>query len=134
MKSVKSENKLVCYFETQLARYGKIVQSGRYKLELVLPLQKWLGYNQITIYNFKTKPKLHNLYIIGALWFPFYLLIFVLVPFLISTFSACAIIFSFYSNCLFKKSFITEWYETVSGYLSLTLSIIGLISLIKFFL
>lgn len=134
MKSVKGENKLICYFETLLVRYGKIVPSGQYKLELILPLEKWLGYNQITIYNFKTKPKFHNLYIIGVLWFPFYLLTLVLVPFIMFIFISSAIIFSFYTHCLFQKSFITEWYEKASGYLSLVLSIIGLISIIKFFL
>lgn len=134
MKALKSDNLLVCYFATFLVRYGKITQTGIYKIEVSLPLKKWLGYHKINIYIGKTKPKFHNLYIIGALWFPFYTLLLLLVPLLMTIFFIFTILFSFYYNCLFRKSFITDWLDTLSGYISLILSIIGVIALIRFFI
>lgn len=125
---------MVCYFQTLLARYGKILHNGKYKLEFLLPIESLGGWSCVTIYYSKKKPKIRNLYLLSVLWIPFYLLLCILIPAIFLVFVLAHIVFGFYYNCLFRKSFITDGYETLSGYISLALSIIGLISLIKFFL
>jgi hypothetical protein len=129
MKSIKGENKLVCYFETRLARYGKVVQSGRYKLELTLPLEKFVGYFPITIYFSKRKPKFHDLYVLGALWFPFYCLLYLCLPVIFIGYTLIQILCAFFYNYLHDSDDILL---RISGYISLILSIIGIISIIKF--
>ncbi len=85
----------------------------------------------INLYSGEKKPKFRNLYAIGALCMPFYLL---LIPFiligmiLVWTFY---LTMGFFTKCLFKEEFITDSVDKFSGYFSLALSIIGLITLIR---
>lgn len=122
---------IVCYFETLLVRYGKLNHNGKYKLELLVPFIEWFV---ITIYYSKKKPLFHNLYVIGTLWFPFYLLAMLIIAAIILVVVFLNIPFGFFYTCLFRKSFINEWYETVFGYISFALTIIGLITVINYFI
>jgi len=133
MKPHKLDNFLACYFETLLVRYGKITRTGKYKIELLLPLDKYLGYSVLPIYFSKRKPIYRDLYVIGFFWLPVYCLLCVCIPILLIVVLLFTVLFSFYMSCLFHKSFITETYEKVSGYISLILSIIGLVSVVKLF-
>ncbi len=121
----------VCYFETFLVRYGKLLHNGKYKLELLLPIMKSIV---ITVYFSKRKPMFHNIYVIGILWFAFYLLSAVLISAIIAIVYLLQIFFGFFYTCLFRKSFISDWEETLSGYISFALSIIGIITVIKWFI
>jgi len=129
--TVFDKTTLVCYFETIFARYGKIIESGKYKLELLVPFIKWMV---ITIYLSKKKPKIHNLYLIGTIWFPFYVVAMLIIAAIVLTVLIIQIPFGFFYTCLYRKSFIDEWYETVCGCISLALTIIGLITVIKYFI
>lgn len=131
--TVFDKRRMVCYFQTLLATYGKILDSGKYKIEFLLPIESLAGWSCITIYMSKKKPKFRNLYVLGALWLPFYLLLCIIIPIIFVLFVIFELTCSFYLSCLFRKSFITERYETISGYISFALSIIGVISIINYF-
>jgi len=121
----------IFYFETLLARYGKIIDKDKYKLELLVPFISWMV---ITIYYGKKKPLFHNLYIIGTLWFPFYLLSMLIIAIVLLVVLILQIPFGFFYTCLFRKSFITDWFDTLCGYISLALSIFGVIAIVNYFI
>lgn len=120
----------ICYFETLLVRYGKIIENGKYKLELLVPFVSWMVF---TIYYSKKKPIIRNLYLIGTIWFPFYVVAALIVAAIVLVFFILQIPFGFFYTCLLRKSFINDWVDTVCGYISLALTIIGLITVIKYF-
>jgi hypothetical protein len=121
----------ICYFETFLVRYGKILHNGKYKLELLLPIMKAIV---ITVYFSKRKPMFHNLYVIGTLWFLFYVLAAILISAIIAVVFTLQIIFGFFYTCLYRKSFISDWDEILGGCISLALSIIGIIAIVNYFI
>ena len=122
---------MICYIQTLLARYGKIIDNGKYKLELLIPFSDWMV---ITIYCSKKKPKIRNLYLLSILWFPFCLTLLSIIAAIILVVFILQIPFGFFYTCLFRKSFINDWFDTLCGYVSLVLSIIGIISIIKYFI
>jgi len=130
LKTAKVKGRAVG-FMTFLVVYGKLIKDGVYKLELVLPLTKLLGYVYITIYKGKTKPKLHNLYLIGTVYFPFYCIAAVLILIVYLIIAIIQLICGFFYNYLLDDDDVLL---RISGFISLALSVIGIITVIKWFI
>lgn len=107
---------------SRLAFIGKSIEDNRYEMGLKIT-DKFL----LPIYKGNKKPLFRKLYVLDTLMIPLSLIIVIGAILLYS----CIIVGTFFNQCLFKKSFITNNEEKVSGYISLGLAIIGLISVIK---
>lgn len=118
------EYRSVIAYLSWIAAVGRV--GDYYKIELYIG---WLG-SPILLYNRTTKPKFRNLTIIQIFW---------LVPYLlIQTIGAVGVflwaLFLFYTECLFKESFIgqDDYITRISGYIMLVFSLIGMISVALF--
>lgn len=120
MKKLRNAEHNLVGFTTSLASYGKL--RGNYMLQLVSPIFK----THLTIYKGKSKPLFRNLYITAIPSVVYSLVFSFAAPFIISY----MLLTAFYEQCLFRESFINESYHKLSGYVSLVLSVIGLISII----
>ncbi len=121
-------------FVTPFVSYGKFIGSHRkrntYRIELRFPFTG----KCFMIYESNKKPILSNVSVISWLWSIFGL--FGSICFYISMILLVIIeLFTcFYIITLIKKYFITEAHESLSGYISLFLSLFGLVTLIRIFL
>lgn len=130
MRNFRSD--LAIGFSNPFVNYGKRLQSltpNKYRIELNVPMTTYV----LPLYFSDKKPMFKNINVIAAAYFPFWLIISALTGVLTIVVALSMIVGNFYYNCLFRKSFITDRLGSLSGYISLALSLIGVFSIVKFF-
>ena len=110
-------------FTTGAVNYGKILTSGKYKLELVIPLTLIGKSFPITIYRSDKKPFFKNIYLISLIW----------LPFLIASYLFVIVALAFYLliHFFFEES-ESDFTDKISKWIKMILSIVGVIAIINY--
>ena len=120
---LKKAKGLALMFTTGIVNYGKILRSGKYKLELVLPFMLGGSDAPITIYRSDKKPFFRNIYLISLLWFPFLIVAYI--------FGAIALAFYLLIHFFFGDSYSNSRAK-ISNWIKMILSIVGVIAIINY--
>lgn len=129
LKHNSGDISLIAY-KSLLILYGVRIKSNekRYNIELVLPL--FFGSNMpFKIYSKKKKPYLKNMIALNALAMP----AFIIHTLAFLTFITTSFILNFPYQILIKKSFLSEKWEFLSGWLWISFAVYGAIQIINRF-